>query len=249
MKNILKSAGLAAAIVSLACVGSVNADTITAVVGGSAQSGANYVTFDSLSGGQTAAYTSGSLTVDFTPNAQTESSGVNNGSASPILSGNNNLYFGSIYSGADNTTYLASGNNVNSGVLTFNFSTAQNYFGLLWGSVDAGNTLTFYSGANGTGTAIYTITGAGLNAINSVIAQTGYGDIYDSWGTAYVNVDTSAAFESVVATTSTFTFEIDNVAYGSGSVPDGGATALLLGLGFAGLSLFGFRQNRLQAVK
>jgi len=240
MKKVSKPAGLAAAVLSLVCAGSVYADTITAVVGGSAQGGATYVSFDGLTPGQTTPYSSGALTVDFTGNAQTESSGVNNGSASPLLSGNNNLYFGAIYAGGDNTTYLAAGTsgNVPPGSITFNFATAQNYFGLLWGSVDANNTLTFYSGANGTGSVLDTITGTELNALNSVIAQTGYGDIYDAWGTAYVNVDIAAGFESVVATTGTFTFELDNVAYGSNSsVPDVNMTAGLLGGALVGLQM------------
>ena len=48
-------------------------------------------------------------------------------------------------------------------------------------------------------------------------------------GTAYVNINTGSPFESVIATTGTTTFEIDNVAYGTASVPDGGLTAGLLG--------------------
>lgn len=249
MKIISKSTGLVAAIVSLACMGSANANTITAVVGGSAESGATYVNFDSLSGGQTASYNSGALTVLFNPNAQTEfGSGVtsvNNGAAQPILSGNNNVNFGSAYTGSDNTTYLAAGNNVNNGSLTFNFTTAQNYLGLLWGSVDAGNLLTFYSGANGSGSVVATVTGANLNTINPVVAQTGFGDTFDAWGTAYVNINTTSGFQSVVATTTTFTFEVDNVAYGNvAGVPDVTSSFILLLVGLGSLALFAKSWNQ-----
>jgi hypothetical protein len=234
MKRITKSAVLAVAIGSVLGAGMASAQ-VTATVGGSAQASANYVSFDGVTGNSTTPYTSGALTVDFGTDAQTVLTPNTYGSAQPYLSGNNNLNFGSIYNGPDTTTYLTAGiEGPNSSPITFNFSTGQNYFGLLWGSVDANNTLTFWSGPNGTGSVLETITGTDLNTLNNEIAQTGYGDTSDTWGTAYVNVDTSTPFESVVASTTTFTFEIDNVAYGS-TVPDGGMTIALLGGAFAGL--------------
>jgi hypothetical protein len=236
-------AGLSVGLVSLLGTGSAFAQ-YTAVIGGSAQSGATYVNFDSATPGSDTSIVSGALTVSFAGNAEAVQgpqavSSTDNYGAPPILSGNNNLNFGSIYSGYDNTPFIDAGNIPNSGQITFNFSSAQNYFGLLWGSVDANNTLTFYSGANGTGSVIESITGADLVAENSAVASGGtdYGDTFNPWGTAYVNVDTSSAFESVVATSGTFTFEIDNVAYGDygSSVPDGGMTFGLLGGALVGL--------------
>ena len=237
------SACLAAAIITLACAGSVNANTITAVIGGQAQSGANYVNFDVLSGGQTATYTSGGLTVSFDGNARTAPA-VSPAPQLPYLSGNNNVNFGSAYTGPDTTTFLSAGNIAGAGKLTFNFTTAQNYLGLLWGSIDFGvgngldNMLTFYSGANGTGSVVDFVDGNSLVALNTSLDDNltfnGSGDIT---GTAYVNINTTAAFESVVATSGNFTFEIDNVAYqNTGSVPDGGTTVGLLGMGLAGLA-------------
>ena len=107
MKTIPVSAGLAAFIVFLVCAGSTIATTITAEIGGSAKSGVNYVTFDSLSSGSTAAYFSGVLAVSFVPNAQA------GGGSAPILSGNNDLNFGSLYDGSDSTMWLTAGNNTN----------------------------------------------------------------------------------------------------------------------------------------
>jgi hypothetical protein len=244
-KTLFTLAMLSAAILF---AGSVKADTITAVVGGSAESGAIYVNFDSLPALQNAPYTSGALTVDFGGASVTADSANTAGSNPPLLSGNNNLYFGSIYSGGDNTTYLADGNQGQNGTITFNFSSAQNYFGLLWGSVDANNTLTFYSGLNGTGSVINTVTGAELNTINPVVAQTGFGDQYDPWGTAYANVNTIATFQSVVATTGTFTFEIDNVAYALVPVPEPASMGILLLAGLSSLVLIG-KNWRKQTVR
>jgi hypothetical protein len=231
-------AGLSVGIVSLLGANSVFAQ-YTAVIGGSAQSGATYVSFDSATPGSATSITSGGLTVTFAGNAETVegpqgTTSTDNNGAPPILSGNNNVHFGSAYTGYDNTPFIDAGNNPNSGKITMNFSSAQNYLGLLWGSVDANNTLTFYSGANGSGSVVETITGADLVAENSAVASGGtdYGDTFNPWGTAYVNVNTSATFESVVATTDTFTFEIENLAYGDfggSSIPDGGLTVALLG--------------------
>lgn len=253
MKNITKSAALVAAILSLMCAESVNATTITAVMGGSAESGAVYQNFDSLSSGNTGTYNLGNgLSITLTPDAQAYSGSTVNVATAPALSGNNNLYFGSLYTGADNTTYLEAGSTLaaQAGQITFNFSTAQTYLGLLWGSVDADNSLYFYSGANGTGTLLDTITGANIAAVDPNISVNLY-TATSTNNTAYVNINTSFTFASVVAEGNpTITFEIDNVAYNLGAqVPDGGMTALMLGLGFIGLVLFGFVKNRLQTTK
>jgi hypothetical protein len=252
MKNNSRSIRVAAAIISLVCAGAAYADTITCVIGGSAESGANYVNFDALAGGSTASYTSGALTVTFAGNAQTESSTVNNASEAPYLSGNNNQNFeGSTPVGLDTTTYIAAGNTGGAGQITFNFSGAQTYLGLLWGSIDLGNSanignyLTLYSGANGTGSVIETINGdtlAGINTnIDQALTDTGY---VGQSGTAYVNINTTAGFESAVLTSGWFTYEVDNVAYGSNSVPDAASSFGLLLVGLGSVVLFGRKWSR-----
>jgi len=265
MKGISKSCRQIVVIGLWVCAGSVNADTLSVAIGGEAQSGANYVNFDSLSGGSTASYTSGVLSVSFVGNAQVESSTKNNASASPWLSGNNNVHFESPStlpsSGeGDTTTYIAAGNNGGGGKATFNFSTAENYFGLVWGSIDgsgptANNVLTFYSGANGTGTVVDTVTGAELVAADPLLDinpftsgfQSGYTGLS---GTAYVNIGTTLSFESIVATSGNFTFEMDNIAYGSAPAPspfpDKASGFILLLVGLSSLVLFGEKWNKQQ---
>lgn len=49
------------------------------------------------------------------------------------------------------------------GSATYNFAGPATDLSLLWGSPDSYNTLTFYSGLNGTGTPVYSITGSQLN--------------------------------------------------------------------------------------
>ena len=46
----------------------------------------------------------------------------------------------------DNTPYLSVPSTDGNGTVTLTLSSAYNYFGLYWGSMDDYNTLTFYSG-------------------------------------------------------------------------------------------------------
>ncbi len=101
---------------------------------------------DGLSSGSTAAYSTGVLTVNFAGNASTVQ-GNNFGASVPFLSGANGTDFGPQANGLDATTYVQAGSidnkfvtgAPNPGKLTFDFSSPQNYFGALVGSVDANN--------------------------------------------------------------------------------------------------------------
>jgi MYXO-CTERM domain-containing protein len=142
------------------------------------------------------------------------------------------------------------------GGVTIAFAAQQRYFGLLWGSVDAGNTLDFYNGAIKVGT----LTGAD-------VLPGGTGWPYSN-GSVYANVDMSASvsFDRVVASFGGPAFEFGSVAYsatavsfssiaaGSPSnllasdtttaVPAPGPSALLLGL--VGLAASTWRRVRRQ---
>jgi hypothetical protein len=212
--------------------------TGTVQVGGGALPGQTYQSFDSLSPGQTTTFTSGSFSAAFTPNAGEDAPG----SANPVLTGNNNVFFetpSSLTTGGvgDTTPWVATGYAGDGGTITFNFGASENYLGLLWGSVDYQNGLTFWSGANGTGSIVGSLSGLALEDADLQInggsppteGSTGVN------GTVYVNIDTSAAFESVVASSGYTTFEIDNMAYGTTCVPDSGMTMTLLGGALVGL--------------
>lgn len=178
---------------------------VTASSGGSALAGASYANFDGLpaTGG-----TSGGATVSFTGNGAAVTGSSANNYAAPILAGGNNTFFGQAYTGADATTYLSTGSA--SATLTFNRGPLS-YLGLLWGSVDSGNTLTFFNGSTNVGS----VTGAQLLANNGVASNT----------TVYVNILSNLAFTSVVATSPANSFEFDNVAYGA-AVPEPSSLAL-----------------------
>ena len=92
--------------------------------------------------------------------------------------------------------------------VTFAYAATQYYFGILWGSVDSGNTLSFYNGT----TLIYTLTGSQV----STSANGSQG----SSGTDYVNINFSQlGYTSVVATTSAPAFEFAQIASAPTTVP------------------------------
>lgn len=216
------------------CLGmTANATTITASVGGVPTGADHYENFDSLPLGNAGGTTASGITVSFTPagnpaNAQAVQ-GTTGQYAAPYLSGGNGTLFGDPTNGADTTTYLTAGSTgVNSdAAVTLQFTGPQRYFGLLWGSVDDYNTLTFYLGnalvTSFTGTDVGHAAGAGTCIGGNQQAQ----------GTCYVNINLSTAFDRVVATSTQYAFEFDNVAFSANpvGVPEPGVAGMfLLGL-------------------
>ncbi|MFT8246881.1 SdrD B-like domain-containing protein, partial [Roseomonas sp. BN140053] len=103
--------------------------------------------------------------------------------------------------------YLASEPGASNGI-TFNFASAQKYFGLNWGSIDAGNVIRFYNG----NTLVYTITGADVAA-----APNGS---QGADGSFYVNLNfIDISYTRAVLTTATPAFEFTDVAYAATTIP------------------------------
>jgi hypothetical protein len=148
----------------------------------------------------------------------------------PTFSGSTAAYFGeSPASGFDNSLYVVV---EPGGSATLSFLTPEHYLGLEWGSVDAGNTLTFYDTAN--------------NVIGTVVGTQIPGDPIGNAGdfsaasSPYVEITSGTAFSKVTATTALPSFEIDDVAYAM-VVPEP-ASLSLLAVGLFGLTLLRRRQ-------
>ncbi len=173
------------------------------VVGGSS-TGAIKETFDSLAPGGAATMTLPSgLTMSWDGDAGPVSGSVLI-HAAPYLLGGNGVGFGpsggTQANGTDGTTYITARPG---GSVTLQFPTLETYLGILWGSVDGFNSLSFYNGA----TLIGTVTGSDVMASPN-------GD-QGANGTAYVNINAigDSAFNRVVATSGGNTFEFDDVAF------------------------------------
>jgi len=216
MKNLFLASCLALSLTS-----GLLADSITvSSVNGGAATGSPKLNLDSLVLGNSTQWADAVIKVSFTGTAQVVQGAAGGLYAAPFVSGSNGVGFGNPV-GADTTHYLSTG----IGSVVLDFTSQQNYFGLLWGSVDNYNTLEFYNGASLVGSFTGTAIWASANGNQG------------QQGTFYVNFnDTNGSFNKVVAKSSQYAFEFDNIAYNGQGVPDGGATLAFVGLAFAGLA-------------
>lgn len=188
-----------------------------------APGGVHYVNFDDVNSGNLA---SGGVSITFTPN-----SWISMGAA-PYLSNGNGAPFGdNTFSGPDTTQFLFAGTPI-----TLALPGPQRYFGILWGSVDPTNSLSFYAQD---GTLVGSVKGSDV-AANANGSQ-------DADGTFYANVTSSLAFTTVVADGGDSIFEFDNVAYNDSvpavsSVPEPSTAALALA-GFLATLRFGRKRR------
>lgn len=201
-----------------------------------APTGVTRENFDTLPLGSGGGLLPSGIAVSFQPNAAAVQGSIAGVYAMPFLSGGNGTGFGSPNqpNGQDTTTYITSGSTGAQGfpnsAVTLVLPALQQYFGLLWGSVDDYNTLEFFNGATSVGTV------TGLQVTGSPNGDQGVN------GTLYVNINSDLAFNRVVATSTQFAFEFDNVAVNPTPVPEPTSLAIL------GCALLGFdalrRRNR-----
>jgi hypothetical protein len=217
--------------------------TVTGSVGG-APTGITYVNFDDLAAGS-AGGPSGGIGVSFSTDAAAVTGPSSGFYAEPYLSGGQGALFGDFSpSGPDTTQYLTSGSTGSfaGASITLTFPASELYMGLLWGSVDDYNTLSFYSGGVG-GTHLGDVTGSDV-----LVSPNGDQGIF---GTLYVNINSDTPFDTVVVTSSKYAFELDNVSYdvaNQGGLVPLPATVWLFGSVLAGSGLFLGRRRKRKSV-
>jgi hypothetical protein len=225
MKRILLSA-----VVLAASVGQADAALLVASSVGGAPTGVTLDNLDWLSLGAAGGLSPQSgLVVSFMPDAKAVQGGLAGQYAAPFLSGGNGAGFGNPIgsnqaNGLDSSTYLTTGSTTTNGnaAVELLLPGSQLYFGLLWGSVDAYNTLRFYDGA----TLVGQVTGSDVLA--SPNGDQGLN------GTVYVNISSTTAFNRVVATSAGYAFEFDNLAFNESVPVPEPASLLLVGVALLG---------------
>jgi hypothetical protein len=213
---------------------------------GGAATGSIRENFNGLTLGSTTQTTSTGVTVSFSPNGQVVNGSINGQYAAPTLSGNNGVGFGSPdqNNGKDTTNYITAGgiaptNKTTASNATLSWTSMQQYFGILWGSVDTYNTLTFYSvSAQNVWTKVGSVTGT--NVKDHANGNQGPD------GTVYVNFDSTQPFNKVVMTSTSSAFEFDNVAFSSHQLdlPEPG-TLGMMGLGLLAIVGLAIRRRKL----
>ncbi len=117
--------------------------------------------------------------------------------------------------------------------ITLNFSQAESYFGLLWGSVDAGttyNSVTFNNVVNGVVNQVAVVTGNDIYAATRSDAASGSQGYGGSFYTVLDDLDGS--FNQIVLGSTIVSFEAADIQYGSSTVslnnvPEPSAIAVL----------------------
>ena len=124
---------------------------------------------------------------------------------------------------ADSGNYFSTG----TGTVTINFNQPETWLALLWGSIDTGNLLTFKNGND----TVFTVTGTDVQNAAAGFAGNGF---QGPGGSAYVLVNTTTPFTSVIASSSQVSFEFGGVV--ASAVPEPGTWCLFgLGIGIVAL--------------
>ena len=212
-----------AAAATLTIVVSANATTITATNATGATTSpfalANFGNAGTNGLVSTTPIITANSTITFTPNASSPQAGVYDGSVTYVAT--------SPFSGTSLTAsnYLVAEPN---DPVTFSFTTPQSNFSLLWGTVDAYNSLnvTFVSP---TGTTTTTITGS------QVAAAAGPGMVFGT-SPAFVTLSDTGGYTSIILSSTSSAFEFVPGVGSSTTVPEPASLAIV-GAGLAGIGM------------
>jgi hypothetical protein len=125
---------------------------------------------------------------------------------------------------ANSGNYFSTG----TGAITMNFNQPETWLALLWGSIDTENLLTFKNGAS----TVFTVSGTDVQNAAAGFVSNGF---QGPGGSAYVLVNTSTPFTSVIASSGVVSFEFGGVV--GSAVPEPSSFWCLFGLGIGIVAL------------
>ena len=146
------------------------------------------------------------------------------------VTGGNAEYLTGDYGSALTTDPADSGNyfSTGTGTITIDFNQPETWLALLWGSIDTGNQLTFKNGSS----TVFTVSGTDVQKAAAGFAGNGF---QGPGGSAYVLVNTSTPFTSVIASSGVVSFEFGGVV--GSAVPEPSTFWCLFGLGIGIVAL------------
>ena len=124
--------------------------------------------------------------------------------------------------------YLSTGN---TGMINIAFATPQQSLSLLWGSVDAGNEITFLNGNQ----VVAVVDGTDIDTASS--------DVTGLDGSAYVLIDSSVKFTDIQVGSLTPSFELAEIRSDAAEIPVHEPSSFVLFGGFL-LGFVGFKQRK-----
>ena len=146
------------------------------------------------------------------------------------VTGGNAEYLTGDYGSALTTDPADSGNyfSTGTGTITIDFNQPETWLALLWGSIDTENQLTFKNGSS----TVFTVSGTDVQKAAAGFAGNGF---QGPGGSAYVLVNTSTPFTSVIASSGVVSFEFGGVV--GSAVPEPSTFWCLFGLGIGIVAL------------
>lgn len=178
---------------------------------GNYENATGYVTSDPVYFGTQPNASTAAGTISFTTGSSPSGvyQGYSGGPYAPSPTSNNNA-------GASITNdFIAAqaGSNIN-----FGFNQTEQYFGALWGSMNASNELQFYKGGVLVGTVQVVTKGNKTDLITTVGGTQISSTQVTAENTYYVSVNISGGYDSVVASTGSGGFELGYISYASSTI-------------------------------